>query len=48
VSAAKRPADGVVQVAILGRPHTARILDRAPFDPDGARLRDRALAEMSP
>ena len=32
------PGD-TVHVAILGRPHTARILDRPPFDPDGARLR---------
>jgi dimethylglycine dehydrogenase len=26
-------------VAILGRPHRARLLDRPPFDPDGMRLR---------
>jgi len=32
------PGDAV-QVAILGRPHSARVLDRPPFDPDGARLR---------
>jgi len=25
--------------AVLGKPHTARILDQPPFDPDGARLR---------
>lgn len=30
-----------VDVAILGRPHAARVLERPPFDPDGARLRDR-------
>lgn len=34
-----RPGD-TVHVAILGRPHTARVLSRAPFDPDGLRLRD--------
>jgi dimethylglycine dehydrogenase len=28
-----------VEVAILGRPHRARVLDRPPFDPDGHRLR---------
>ena len=28
-----------LQVAVLGRPHSARILDGAPFDADGARLR---------
>lgn len=28
-----------VRVAILGRDFTARILERAPFDPDGLRLR---------
>ena len=28
-----------VHVAVLGRPHTARILDGAPFDADGSRLR---------
>ena len=28
-----------VHVMVLGRPHRARILDRPPFDPDGARLR---------
>ncbi|MEC3860427.1 FAD-dependent oxidoreductase [Mesobacterium sp. TK19101] len=32
------PGDAV-QVAILGRPHDARVLDRPPFDPEGARLR---------
>lgn len=32
------PGD-TVHVAILGRPHTARILDRPPFDPEGTRLR---------
>ena len=26
-------------VAILGRPHRARLLERPPFDPDGLRLR---------
>ena len=30
-----------VEVAILGRPHKARVLDKPPFDPDGHRLRDR-------
>ena len=28
-----------VHVAILGHPHTARVLARPPFDPDGLRLR---------
>ncbi|MCP5368153.1 MAG: GcvT family protein [Hyphomicrobiales bacterium] len=28
-----------VEVAILGRPHRARVLAQPPFDPDGARLR---------
>lgn len=28
-----------VHVAIVGQPHTARMLARPPFDPDGARLR---------
>ena len=32
------PGD-LVQVALLGRPHAARILDAPPFDPDGLRLR---------
>jgi dimethylglycine dehydrogenase len=32
------PGD-TVHVAILGRDHTARVLARPPFDPDGARLR---------
>lgn len=35
------PGD-TVHVAILGQPHTARILAEPPFDPTGARLRDRA------
>ncbi|MEM1432384.1 MAG: FAD-dependent oxidoreductase [Pseudomonadota bacterium] len=35
------PGD-VVQVALLGRPHTARVLAEPPFDPAGHRLRDRA------
>jgi dimethylglycine dehydrogenase len=34
-----QPGD-TVHVAILGKQHTARILDRPPFDPDGKRLRD--------
>ncbi len=35
-----------LNVAILGKPHVARVLDRPPFDPDGLRLRDvRAEAE---
>jgi dimethylglycine dehydrogenase len=33
-----------VHVAILGRPHTARVLERPPFDAQGLRLRDRAAA----
>ena len=33
-----------VEVAILGRPHAARVLAEPPFDPAGARLRDRAPA----
>ncbi|GAB5445542.1 GcvT family protein [Gymnodinialimonas sp.] len=33
------PGD-TVEVAILGRPHSARILKEAPFDPKGLRLRD--------
>ena len=32
------PGDAV-EVAILGRPHRAVVLDRPPFDPDGTRLR---------
>lgn len=28
-----------VSVAILGRPHSATILERPPFDPEGERLR---------
>jgi dimethylglycine dehydrogenase len=27
------------EVAILGRPHRARLLERPPFDPEGMRLR---------
>lgn len=33
-----KPGDKVT-VAILGRPHSAVILERPPFDPDGVRLR---------
>jgi dimethylglycine dehydrogenase len=33
-----------VEVAVLGRPHRARVLARPPFDPEGARLRDTAPA----
>ncbi|MBY0396123.1 MAG: dehydrogenase, partial [Thermoleophilia bacterium] len=33
-----RPGD-TVHVAILGRPHTARVLPHPAFDPTGARLR---------
>lgn len=33
-----QPGD-TVHVAILGQDHTARILDRPPFDPEGTRLR---------
>jgi dimethylglycine dehydrogenase len=36
------PPGGEVRVAILGRPHRARRLAEAPFDPGGLRLRDRA------
>ncbi|MDG4647645.1 FAD-dependent oxidoreductase [Roseibacterium sp. SDUM158017] len=32
-----------LRVAILGRPHAARRLAEAPFDPRGLRLRDKAL-----
>ncbi len=32
------PGD-MVEVAILGRPHRAVVLDKPPFDPEGARLR---------
>jgi dimethylglycine dehydrogenase len=28
-----------LDVAILGRPHAAIVLERPPFDPDGTRLR---------
>lgn len=35
---AAKPGDPV-EVAILGRPHTARVLARPPFDPEGRRLR---------
>ena len=38
-----KPGD-TVEVAILGRAHTARVLARPPFDPDGLRLRDMAPA----
>jgi dimethylglycine dehydrogenase len=38
------PGD-TVHVAILGRPHTARRLAEAPFDPKGLRLRDKLAAE---
>ncbi len=34
-----KPGD-IVQIAILGRPHTARVLHQPPFDPEGHRLRD--------
>ncbi len=34
-----KPGD-TVHVAILGRPHTARVLAEPPFDPKGHRLRD--------
>ena len=33
-----QPGD-TVHVAILGQPHSARVLERPPFDPDGVRLR---------
>ncbi len=32
-------ADSVLQVMVLGRPHQARVLATAAFDPAGARLR---------
>ena len=32
------PGDAVV-IQVLGKPHTARVLAEAPFDPSGARLR---------
>ncbi len=38
-SGSAKPGD-TLQVAILGRPHTARILAEPPFDPHGHRLRD--------
>ena len=34
-----RPGD-MVEIFILGRPHTAKLLVKPPFDPDGLRLRD--------
>ncbi len=34
------PGD-TVHVAILGKPHVARVLEQAPFDPEGAKLRDK-------
>ncbi|OAN80739.1 dehydrogenase [Jannaschia sp. EhC01] len=37
-SGSAKPGD-VVHVAILGRPHTARVLAEPPFDPNGQRLR---------
>ncbi len=40
-------AGETVHVAILGQPHTARILPEAPFDPRGDRLRDRQTAKLS-
>jgi len=36
-----------VDVAILGRPHRARILERPPFDPDGLRLRGAGSAKAA-
>ena len=33
-----KPGDAL-EVAILGRPHKARLLNAPPFDPTGARLR---------
>lgn len=32
-----------VHIYVLGRPHTARMLETPPFDPDGARLRGVAV-----
>ena len=40
-SGAAQPGD-LLHVAILGQPHEARLLSKAPFDPSGDRLRDRA------
>ena len=36
-----------VHIAVLGRPHTARMLPEAPFDPAGLRLRDQTQ-ELQP
>ena len=36
---AVQPGD-TVEIAVLGRPHKARMLAEAPFDPRGHRLRD--------
>ena len=38
ISTDLKPGD-IVSVMVLGRPHRATILERPPFDPDGARLR---------
>ena len=38
-----RPGDAV-EIAVLGRPHAARMLAEPPFDPKGLRLRDKAPA----
>lgn len=38
------PGD-TVHVAILGKNHTARVLAKPPFDPDGHRLRSGALSQ---
>ena len=45
---AAQPGD-TVEIMVLGKPHKARILAEAPFDPSGARLRgtDQA-AQMAP
>jgi dimethylglycine dehydrogenase len=40
VKAGSAKAGDVVHVALLGAPHTARVLPAAPFDPEGLRLRD--------
>ncbi len=41
------PGD-TVEIFILGKPHTARVLAKPPFDPDGLRLRDIRASVMEP
>ncbi|MEM0946756.1 MAG: FAD-dependent oxidoreductase [Pseudomonadota bacterium] len=38
---------GIVEVAVLGRPHEARMLAEAPFDPKGHRLRGLATESQA-